>query len=198
MSESKKMKKETRIVLWLLGLGTLVTIGLVIGAVLLLSEDDVMTDADPRWLYVDFRVPMTASPQPLGILDDPKNRPPLVTEMASILKYAAQDEQVIGIRAEMGSMALGWAQIEELRNSLLTFRESGKECKIWAEAYTNKEYYLASACNEILSPEAGIFLVNGLTMTIMYYADLFEELDIRPNFYNFNGWNGCCACRMDY
>ena len=59
-----------------MGLGTL-TIGLVIGAVLLLSEEDVMADAEPRWLYVDFTVPMTASPQPLGILDDPNQRPPL-------------------------------------------------------------------------------------------------------------------------
>ena len=40
----------------------------------------------------------------------------------------------------------------------------------------------ASACNEVVAPEAGVFLVTGLEMTITYYADLFEELDIKPNF----------------
>lgn len=180
--EKKKMRKETKIVLWILGLGAMVTLALVIGVVLLLQDDNEMLSEDPRWLYVDLRLPFTASPQPMGLLDDPDSVVPLTTEMASLIRKAATDDQVLGIRAELGGMALGWAQVEELRQALVDYRESGKECKIWAEAYTNKEYYLASACNEVVAPEAGVFLVTGLAMTITYYADLFEELDIQPNF----------------
>ena len=180
--EKKKMRKETKIVLWILGLGAMVTLALVIGVVLLLQDDNEMLSEDPRWLYVDLRLPFTASPQPMGLLDDPDSAVPLTTEMASLIRKAATDDQVLGIRAELGGMALGWAQVEELRQALVDYRESGKECKIWAEAYTNKEYYLASACNEVVAPEAGVFLVTGLAMTITYYADLFEELDIQPNF----------------
>ena len=180
--EKKKMRKETKVVLWILGLGAMVTLALVIGVVLLLQDDNEMLSEDPRWLYVDLRLPFTASPQPLGILDDPDSAVPLTTEMASLIRKAGTDEQVLGIRAELGGMSLGWAQVEELRQAFVEYRESGKECKIWAEAYTNKEYYLASACNEVVAPEAGVFLVTGLAMTITYYAELFEELDIQPNF----------------
>ena len=102
--------------------------------------------------------------------------------MAHLIRQAGTDDQVLGIRGELGGLNLGWAQVEELRQAFLDYRESGKECKVWAEAYTNKEYYLASACNEVVAPEAGVFLVTGLAMTITYYADLFEELDIKPNF----------------
>ena len=180
--EKKKMRKETKVVLWILGLGAMVTLALVIGVVLLLQDDNEMLSEDPRWLYVDLRLPFTASPQPLGILDDPDSAVPLTTEMASLIRKAGTDEQVLGIRAELGGMSLGWAQVEELRQAFVEYRETGKECKIWAEAYTNKEYYLASACNEVVAPEAGVFLVTGLAMTITYYAELFEELDIQPNF----------------
>jgi len=180
--EKKKMRKETKIVLWILGLGAMVTLALVVGVVLLLQDDNEMLSEDPRWLYVDLRLPFTASPQPMGLLDDPDSVVPLTTEMASLIRKAGTDDQVLGIRAELGGMALGWAQVEELRQALVDYRESGKECKIWAEAFTNKEYYLASACNEVVAPEAGVFLVTGLAMTITYYADLFEELDIQPNF----------------
>ena len=179
---AEKMRKETKIVLWILGLGALLTAGLVIGAILLLSDEDVMADAEPRWLYLDLRVPLSEMPQPMGILDDPDSLPPITTEMASIIRTAGEDEQILGIRAELGGLNLGWAQVEELRNALLDFRNSGKECKVWGEGYTNKEYYLATACNEILAPEAGIFLVTGLSMSITYYSDLFKELGIEPNF----------------
>ncbi len=183
MSDEKKpMRKETKIVLWLLGLGAMITLALVVGVVLLMQDDNEMLSEDPRWLYVDLRLPFTASPQPMGLLDDPDSAVPLTTEMADLIREAGTDDKVLGIRAEIGGLGLGWAQVEELRQAFVDYRESGKECKVWAEAYTNKEYYLASACNEIYAPEAGVFLVTGLSMTITYYADLFEELDIKPNF----------------
>ena len=98
----------------------------------------------------------------MGIFDDPSTAPPLTTEMAYLIRKAGSDDKVLGIRAELGGLGLGWAQVEELRQAFVDYRESGKECKIWAEAYTNKEYYLASACNEVVAPEAGVFLVTGL------------------------------------
>ena len=137
MSEEKKsMRKETKIVLWILGLGAMVTTALIIGVILLLQDDNEMLDEDPRWLYVDLRIPLTASPQPMGIFDDPSTAPPLTTEMAYLIRQAGNDEKVLGIRAELGGLGLGWAQVEELRQAFLDYRESGKECKIWATRQT--------------------------------------------------------------
>ncbi len=161
MSEEKKSgRKETKIVLWILGLGAMVTLALVVGVILLLQDDNEMLNEDPRWLYVNLKLPFTASPQPLGVFDDPNTSTPLTTEMAELIRKAGTDDQVLGIRAELGGLNLGWAQVEELRQAFVDYRESGKECKVWAEAYTNKEYYLASACNEIVAPEAGVFILS--------------------------------------
>lgn len=135
---AEKMRKETKIVLWILGLGALLTTGLVIGAILLLSDEDVMADAEPRWLYLDLRVPLSEMPQPMGILDDPDSLPPITTEMASIIRTAGEDEQILGIRAELGGLNLGWAQVEELRNALLDFETREKNAKYGAKAIPTK------------------------------------------------------------
>ena len=176
------LTRETKITLWLLSLGALVTLGLVIGISLLFSSEIPSLSEEPEWLYLDLRVPLTATPRSAGILDNPSDLPPLTTDMAHLIRSAGNDDSILGIRAELGGLGLGWAQVQELRNSLLDYRESGKECKVWGEAFSNKEYYLASACNEVSMPPAGVFLVTGMAMTITYYADLFTELDVQPNF----------------
>lgn len=176
------MSRETKITLWLLSLGALITLGLVIGISLLFSSEIPSLNEEPKWLYLDLRVPLEATPRSAGFLEDPSDLPPLTTDMANLIRAAGKDESILGIRAELGGLGLGWAQVQELRKALLEYRESGKECKIWGEAFSNKEYYLATACNEVAMPPAGVFLVNGMSMTVTYYADLFDELDIEPNF----------------
>jgi protease-4 len=176
------VKKEMKLTLWLLSIGALITLGLVVSVILFLTSDTTEFKVEEQWLYVDLRVPMYATPQSGGIFDDPADTPPLTTDVAHLIRTAANDENVLGIRVEMGGLNLGWAQVQELRNAFVTFTDSGKECKVWSETYSNKEYYLATACNEVSMPPAGIFLVNGISMSLTYYKDFFDEWQIKPNF----------------
>jgi hypothetical protein len=47
-------------------------------------------------------------------------------ELGKALRYAAQDDRVSGVYLEIHPLLLSWAQIEELRDSLHSFRTSGK------------------------------------------------------------------------
>ena len=71
------------------------------------------------------------------------------------------------------------AQVEEPRQIFLTIVNQVRN-KVWAEAYTNKilPHHLQWSCRSW----GWRVLVTGLAMTITYYADLFEELDIKTNF----------------
>ena len=62
-----------------------------------------MADAEPRWLYLDLRVPLM-HPQPMGILDDPDSLPPITTKWLPL--SAGEDDQILGIRAELGGLGL--------------------------------------------------------------------------------------------
>ena len=47
-------------------------------------------------------------------------------ELGKVLRYAAQDDRVSGLYLEIHPLLLSWAQIEELRDSLHSFRTAGK------------------------------------------------------------------------
>jgi protease IV len=136
----------------------------------------------PRWLHL--RVPATLSEAPgnESILSDPDDMPPLTTELSRLIRDAATDENIIGIRFEVTASTMGWGQTQEIRSAVSDFVASGKECIAWAESFSNKEYMLASPCSTVALAPAGVTLVNGISMTQSYYAELFEEWDIHPNF----------------
>ncbi|NOY28060.1 MAG: signal peptide peptidase SppA [Oligoflexia bacterium] len=174
-------KKGTRLLLWVAAIGLLLTVVVVVAAVLL-TQDDFGVDKDTqRWLYVDF-ADLNDAPATPGIFDDPDDLAPLTTEMTQLIHDAATDQEVPGLLVEIGSLSVGWAQAEELRDALKEFRASGKPCIAWAQSWSNKGYYIGSACNEVQVMPTGLVLVNGLAVTQTYYAGTFEKLDIRPNF----------------
>ncbi len=62
------------------------------------------------------------------------------------------------------------------------FRQSGKPCLAWSDTLTTKEYYLASACDQIQLAPGGVALVNGLSLTTSYFAGTFEKLGVHADF----------------
>ena len=176
------MSKELKVTVWLLSIGVVLTTLLIIGLVLLLSDDQPVLSTEPQWLYVPITASISEIPTSDGLFADPNQRPPSTTELSRSIREAGLDDDILGIRMEIKAVAMGWGQLQEIRDALAEFRTTGKECKVWAEGYGNKEYYLATACNEISLPPAGFFLVNGLSMSTSYYAEMFEMLDIRANF----------------
>jgi protease-4 len=82
----------------------------------------------------------------------------------------------------MTPVTVGWAGTQEIRDVIGTFKDSGKPCIVWGDQFTNMEYYLATACDDIRMAPSGITLVNGLSMTQSYYAEALAELGVSANF----------------
>ncbi len=175
-------KGGTRLLLWVAAIGLVVMLAAVVGVAILMQDGgDPLADNSGRWLYVTLEG-ATDSPVTGGILDDPSDLPPLSTELTQLIRDAADDDEIPGIVLAVEGSSVGWAQVQEVRSALLDFKASGKPCVAWAEAYGNREYYLASACGEIQVAPAGLVLPNGLSLTQTYYAEAFEKLDVHPNF----------------
>ena len=63
-------------------------------------------------------------------------------------------DNIEGILLELSSVPSGLATIEEIRNALIKFKESGKFIVSYGEVYSQKAYYLASVADEVyLNPE---------------------------------------------
>ncbi|MGH9388174.1 MAG: hypothetical protein ACRD1Z_01055, partial [Vicinamibacteria bacterium] len=65
------------------------------------------------------------------------------------LDFASRDPKIRSLLIFIRPLNVGWSRIDSLRASLERFRESGKKVIAYFEGAGNKEYYLASACDEI-------------------------------------------------
>ncbi len=93
---------------------------------------------------------------------------------------AKTDPNIKGIYLEMGSLNAGFATIEEIRNALLDFKESGKFISTYSEYYSQRAYYLAAVANTICIYPEGALELNGLNNTIMFYTDALKKIGIEP------------------
>jgi len=71
------------------------------------------------------------------------------------IKKAKQDDNIAGIFMELSYINAGIATVEEIRNALIDFRESGKFILTYSDFYTQKAYYLATVSDRIYLNPAG-------------------------------------------
>lgn len=99
------------------------------------------------------------------------------------IRHARADKNIRGIYLEINPVKAGWAILEEIRDSLLSFRQAGKFIVAYGDHYTQKSYYVASVADEIvLNPEA-IFPLKGLNQTVVFYKTLLDRLEINPQVF---------------
>jgi protease IV len=104
---------------------------------------------------------------PIGLNDILKN-----------LEKAAKDQNIKGIYLDLSFIPAGIASIEEIRNALLVFKESGKFLVCYANSFSQTAYYVATAADEIyMNPEGAIFF-KGLVAEVMFLKGTLDKLDI--------------------
>lgn len=94
------------------------------------------------------------------------------------LQKAKEDDRIEGIYLEVAFPMAGMATLEEIRNALIDFKESGKWILSYSEMYSQNAYYLSSVSDEIYLMPEGAFDFRGLSTTIPFLKGMFEKLDI--------------------
>ena len=101
------------------------------------------------------------------------------------IEAAGADDRIKGIYLRMngGGGVTGSALLEELREALLEFKQSGKYIVSYNETYSQGQYYLASVADKIyLQPEGGMEW-SGLASDVMFYKGLLDKLDLRAEVF---------------
>ena len=94
------------------------------------------------------------------------------------LKKAQKDDNIKGIYLDLSFIPSGIATIEEIRNALMNFKQSGKFIIAYGETLSQKAYYLATVADKIyLNPEGSIDF-RGLAGEVFFLKGMFEKLDI--------------------
>ena len=104
-------------------------------------------------------------------------------EIDSALRKAAVDDRVSSVLVEPKGMGIGYAKAFELRDMLRRFAtDSGKPVICWMEAASNREYLVATGCDEIWMAPTGFMLVNGLHFGVTFYKGTLDKLGVKADF----------------
>ena len=101
------------------------------------------------------------------------------------IEAAGADDRIKGIYLRMNGEGgvTGSALLEELREALLEFKQSGKFIIAYNEPYSQGQYYLASVADKIyMQPEGGMDW-SGLSSNVMFYKGLLDKLDLRAEVF---------------
>ena len=68
--------------------------------------------------------------------------------------------------------------LQELRDVLEDFKETGKFIVAYADNYTQGAYYVCSVADSLIVNPSGMIELNGLSSTTMYYTHLLEKVGV--------------------
>jgi protease IV len=99
------------------------------------------------------------------------------------LRRARQDDRVRALVVKVGGSRVGLARVQELREAIGTFRESGKLTVAWSESFGeftggNVSYYLATAFDRIYLQPSGALGLTGVGVEQLFLHDALTKLGI--------------------
>ena len=95
------------------------------------------------------------------------------------IRKAANDGKIEGLLIkDSGAPGVSWASLEELRNAIGTFRESGKPVVSYATTYSQSGYYLATQSDLVALHPSGMVDFRGIGAEVMYYKELLDKLGV--------------------
>lgn len=179
---SARPKRAARLLLGIAAMGLLTLAAGGVGAWFLLKDRIGSDVKESSWLEVPITAEIDDSPGTEGMFVNPKDFPPITTEVASEIRRAAKDERITGLYLDIESLGVGWGGVQELYDAVAEFKASGKPCAAYADAYDNKAYTLASACGQIYVAPAGLIMANGFAISTEYYAGTLEKVGVHAQF----------------
>ena len=104
-------------------------------------------------------------------------------DILTAIKKAKETDEIKGIYLQASFLNTSFASLEEIRNALLDFKESGKFIVAYADNYTQGLYYLSSVADKIMLNPQGSIDWKGLASQPIFYKDLLQKLGIEMQIF---------------
>ena len=148
------------------------------------SDTESSTTVKPNsvlYMKLDYEITDRTTDNPLGGINFTSMESKDNTGMNDILRnieHAKTDPNIKGIYMELSSIPTSTATLQEIRNKLIEFKESGKFIVTYGESYSQSAYYIASVADKIMLNPEGALDLHGMASQIMFYKHLLEKLDV--------------------
>ncbi len=125
--------------------------------------------------YVMLRLPASFAPMPRARNIVQRQlfgaAPMSLLECTQALERIADDPRTLGVVLHFRGLAANYADLQTLRGAILRLREKGKRAIGYAPGYRMPEYFVASACDEILLVPGGMLDTAGLLSQQIFLKD---------------------------
>jgi len=100
-------------------------------------------------------------------------------EIKMALAAAVNDDNITGILLDVDIITAGMASVEEIRSSIINFKEkSGKFVLAYSELYSQKAYYLSSVADKMYLFPEGLVEFKGLGVELMFFKGAIDKLGL--------------------
>ncbi|HXA01983.1 MAG TPA: signal peptide peptidase SppA, partial [Cytophagaceae bacterium] len=150
------------------------------------SEDKNVADSSVLKINLDHEIEERSSDDFLSSLNpfDSEERGTIgLLNLRHSIRHAKTDDKIKGIFLDLHNTHHGFASLEELRNTLIDFKSSGKFIVAYSETYSEGSYYLASIADKIFLPSSGLLEFNGLKVELLYFKGTLDKLLIKPEVF---------------
>ncbi|RDV15979.1 signal peptide peptidase SppA [Pontibacter diazotrophicus] len=104
-------------------------------------------------------------------------------QIKAAIRRAKTDDNVKGIFLNMIFVDAGMAKLEEIRNELIDFKESGKFVVSYTDVSTEKAYYLSSVADKIYLNPMGTIEFNGMSSEMFFFKRMLDKLNIEAQIF---------------
>lgn len=116
---------------------------------------------------MDIDIPIFGSPSRTGL-----------NTVIKTLDKAAKDDRIEGVFLEIGRAGGSPSTLQDIRDAVVKFKDSGKWVVAFSEGYGQSGYYLASAADEVYLYPEGSMELHGLETELMFYKNMLDRLGV--------------------
>ncbi len=162
---------------------------LFLGAIIAMGQKKPVAVEDGSYLVFDLSANVVDTPEQNAGLDEfmealgGEARSALqLRQVTRAIEAAASDKSIKGLYLT-GSLrpmgyGSGYAALKEVRQAITDFRKSGKPVTAYLNFAEPRDYYLASAADDVVLDPYGAIVLPGLASQPMFFAGAFEKFGI--------------------
>jgi protease IV len=106
-----------------------------------------------------------------------------VYEIAKAMQAAAKDDKIKGLYIKLAPSPNSFATLQQIREAVLQFKQSGKFVYAYGESITQGALYVASAADSIFVNPAGDVELKGLHSELTFFKNALAKLEVEPQIF---------------
>jgi len=139
-------------------------------------------------LKLDYEVPERTTNEPnfsYSILPS-LNKTIGLNDIIEVIENAKVDSKIKGIFINLDNLYIGGlAKINEIRNTLIDFKNSDKFIIAHGNSISERAYYLASVADSIFITPTGAMEFDGFGIEVTFFKKALEKLEIEPQIFQY-------------